>query len=96
MIAADHSLELDKLIGAVDHARRAQDYADAAAARAWASARGRHTSSGRTRIPTDVTVTVAHHRDSPHVWIDAPGAPRSAFNTASEDTTSRTTVHPAA
>jgi cell wall-associated NlpC family hydrolase len=38
MIAADHSLELDKLIGAVDHARRAQDDADAAAARAQTAA----------------------------------------------------------
>jgi cell wall-associated NlpC family hydrolase len=38
MIAADHSLELDKLIGAVDRARRTQDDADAAAARAQTAA----------------------------------------------------------
>lgn len=38
MIAADHALELDKLIGAVDRARRTQDDADAAAARAQTAA----------------------------------------------------------
>jgi cell wall-associated NlpC family hydrolase len=38
MIAADHAIELDKLIGAVDRARRTQDDADAAAARAQTAA----------------------------------------------------------
>jgi cell wall-associated NlpC family hydrolase len=38
MIAADHATELDALIGAVDRARRAQDDADAAAARAQTAA----------------------------------------------------------